>query len=174
MKKLKNYNTVMNILKICSCILFLKALYLFVYQVNKKRLMLMFPKLATLYTEFILQLQEMYTKMSIYLKSIAPLQYQKNMRELEVIVKECVLNTVRESIPVAQILRAYIDETVEEEDVEENIGIQPKEDEENETAEGEENDENSDTPTVEKSESSGEASGIVKKETTKLFPTRTS
>ena len=56
------------------------------------------------------------------------------MRELEVIVKECILNTVRESIPVAQILRAYIDETVEEEEVvEENVEIiQPTKDDEEE------------------------------------------
>jgi hypothetical protein len=44
---------------------------------------------------------------------------QKNYRELEIIIQECILNAVRESIPVETILRVYMDETVEEEVVEE-------------------------------------------------------
>ena len=48
-----------------------------------------------------------------------PLQIQKHNREMEVIVQECILNAVRESIPVESILRAYMDETIEEEVIEE-------------------------------------------------------
>jgi hypothetical protein len=48
-----------------------------------------------------------------------PLQVQKHNRELEIIVQECILNAVRESIPIESILRAYMDETVEEDVVEE-------------------------------------------------------
>ena len=44
---------------------------------------------------------------------------QKHNRELEVIVQECILNTIRESIPVEAILKAYMDETVEEDVTEE-------------------------------------------------------
>jgi hypothetical protein len=51
--------------------------------------------------------------------SIPPLQMQKHNRELEIIVQECILNTVRESIPVEAILKAYMDETVEEDVTEE-------------------------------------------------------
>jgi hypothetical protein len=51
--------------------------------------------------------------------NIPPLQIQKHQRELEIIIQECILNTVRESIPVESILRAYMDETVEEDVVEE-------------------------------------------------------
>ena len=50
---------------------------------------------------------------------IPPLQTQKHNRELEVIVQECILNTIRESIPVEAILKAYMDETVEEDVTEE-------------------------------------------------------
>ena len=49
---------------------------------------------------------------------------QKYNRELELIVQECILNTVRDSIPVQTILRCYLDETTEEdieEDKEEDI-----------------------------------------------------
>ena len=59
----------------------------------------------------------MYTNIYLFEKNIAPLQLQKNNREIEIIVKECILNAVRDSIPVETILRAYMDET-EEQDVE--------------------------------------------------------
>jgi hypothetical protein len=61
--------------------------------------------------------RKVYTNIYLFEKNIPPLQIQKNNRELEVIIKECILNTVRESIPVDSILRAYMDET-EEQDVE--------------------------------------------------------
>ena len=48
-----------------------------------------------------------------------PLQAQKNNREIEIIVQECILNTIRESIPVETILKAYMDETIEEDVTEE-------------------------------------------------------
>ena len=47
------------------------------------------------------------------------LLYQKNMRECETICKECILDVIRDSIPVEKILRSYIDESNEEEIVEE-------------------------------------------------------
>ena len=53
---------------------------------------------------------------------------QKNHRELEIIVQECILNTLRESIPVEAILKAYMDETIEEdvtEEVKEEIFHEP-------------------------------------------------
>ena len=36
---------------------------------------------------------------------------------LNLIIKECILNTIRDSVPVEHILRSYMDET-EEQDVE--------------------------------------------------------
>jgi hypothetical protein len=51
--------------------------------------------------------------------NIPPLQIQKHNRELEIIIQECILNTLRESIPVESILKAYMDETIEEDVTEE-------------------------------------------------------
>ena len=58
------------------------------------------------------------TYMNVYLfeKNINPLQIQKNNRELEVIVQECILVTIRDSIPTETIIRAYLDESVEQEE----------------------------------------------------------
>ena len=63
--------------------------------------------------------RKVYMNVYLFEINIVPLQIQKHNRELETIVQECILNAVRESIPIENILRAYMDETVEEEVVEE-------------------------------------------------------
>jgi hypothetical protein len=57
--------------------------------------------------------------MNVYLfeKNISPLLIQKNSRELEVIIQECILLAIRESIPTEEIIRAYMDESEEHEEV---------------------------------------------------------
>ena len=57
--------------------------------------------------------RKIYVNIYLFEKDVMPLQIQKNNRELEIIVKECLLNTVRENIPVENILRIYLDETLE-------------------------------------------------------------
>jgi len=49
-------------------------------------------------------------------KNISPLQVQKNNREIDLIIRECILITIRDSIPTEQIVRAYLDESVEHEE----------------------------------------------------------
>lgn len=58
------------------------------------------------------------TYMNVYLfeKNTTPLQVQKNNRELELIVQECILITIRDSIPTEAIIRAYLDESIEHEE----------------------------------------------------------
>jgi hypothetical protein len=63
--------------------------------------------------------RKIYKNVYLFEIDIQPLQVQKNHRELEIIVQEGILNTLRESIPVEAILKAYMDETVEENVVEE-------------------------------------------------------
>ena len=64
--------------------------------------------------------RKLYQNVYLFEKFIPPLQVQKNNRELEIIINECILNTIRDNIPVDNILKAYLDETIEEE-VEEDI-----------------------------------------------------
>jgi hypothetical protein len=63
--------------------------------------------------------RKVYKNVYLFEINIPPLNIQKNHRELEIIVQECILNTLRESIPVEAILKAYMDETIEEDVVEE-------------------------------------------------------
>jgi hypothetical protein len=57
--------------------------------------------------------RKLYSNVYLFERNIPPLQVQKNNRELELIVKECILLTIRDSIPVESILRTYMDETQE-------------------------------------------------------------
>jgi len=57
-----------------------------------------------------------YTNVYLFEKNISPLLVQRNGRELEMIVQECILNTIRDSIPTEAIIRAYMDEAVEQEE----------------------------------------------------------
>jgi hypothetical protein len=75
--------------------------------------------------------RRVYANIYLFEVNIAPLQVQKHNWVLETIVKECLLNTVRENVPVESILRAYMD-TTEENDVEvveeiEKVPLTPEE-----------------------------------------------
>ena len=63
--------------------------------------------------------RKIYKNVYLFELNAPPLQIQKHNRELELIIQECILNAVRDSIPVENILRAYMDETVEEDIIEE-------------------------------------------------------
>ena len=57
-----------------------------------------------------------YSNVYLFDIKITPLQKQKNNRELEQIIQECILTTIRESIPTEEIIRAYLDESEEQEE----------------------------------------------------------
>ena len=89
--------------------------------------------------------RKVYTNIYLFERNISPLQMQKHNRELEVIVREGIINTIRDNIPVEDIIKAYMDETVEEDvDVEESeeiISTEPivDENEDTENNDGENN-----------------------------------
>jgi hypothetical protein len=58
--------------------------------------------------------RKLYTNVYLFERGIPPLTTQKNMRETEIIIKECILDSIRESIPLEMILRTYMDETIED------------------------------------------------------------
>jgi len=66
--------------------------------------------------------RKLYTGVYLFEKNLMPLEIQKHNRELEVIIRECILNTVRDTMPIENILKAYIDET-EELDVNEEVVV---------------------------------------------------
>jgi hypothetical protein len=87
---------------------------------KQKKIDINIPKLDDfIHKVYINVARKVYKNTYLFEIKIPPLQTQKHNRELEIIVQECILNTVRESIPVEAILKAYMDETVEEDVTEE-------------------------------------------------------
>ena len=60
--------------------------------------------------------RKLYKNTYLYDKNVNPLQNQKNCREIENIIQECIMMSIRESIPTEEIIRAYMDESVEHEE----------------------------------------------------------
>jgi hypothetical protein len=81
---------------------------------KQKKIDINIPKLDDfIHKSYINIARKVYKNVYLFEFGIPPLQIQKNNRELEIIVQECILNTIRESIPVEAILKAYMDESVE-------------------------------------------------------------
>jgi len=104
----------------CVHIIQLKLLSAIRVGQKQKKIDINIPKLDDFIHKIYINIaRKLYKNVYLFEINIPPLQMQKNYRELEVIIQECILNTVRESIPVEAILKAYMDETVEDVVVEE-------------------------------------------------------
>lgn len=98
----------------CVHIVQLKALTVSRVGTKQKKIDLDIPSINIfIHKCYINVARKVYTNIYLFERGIAPLEIQKNNRELEVIIKEMILNTVRENIPVELILKAYLDETEE-------------------------------------------------------------
>lgn len=87
---------------------------------KQKKININIPKLDDfIHKIYVNVARKIYKNVYLFEINIPPLNIQKNHREIEIIVQECILNTLRESIPVEAILKAYMDETVEEDVTEE-------------------------------------------------------
>jgi hypothetical protein len=104
----------------CVHIIQLKVLTAMRVGQKQKKIDINIPKLDEFIHKVYINVgRKLYKNVYLFTINIEPLQIQKNYRELEIIVQECILNTLRESIPVEAILKAYMDESVEEDVVEE-------------------------------------------------------
>jgi hypothetical protein len=84
---------------------------------KQKKIDISIPKLdAFIHKVYIHVARKVYSNVYLFEKSISSLAIQKNMRELEIIVQECILTSIRDSIPTEEIIRAYMDESVEHEE----------------------------------------------------------
>ena len=84
---------------------------------KQKKIDISIPKLDHfIHKIYIHAARKVYMNVYLFEKNVSPLQMQKNSRELEMIVQECILTTIRESIPTEAIIRAYMDESVEQEE----------------------------------------------------------
>jgi hypothetical protein len=104
----------------CIHIIQLKLLTAMRVGQKQKKIDINIPKLDDfLHKIYIFVARKIYKNVYLFEKECSPLEIQKHNRELELIVQECILNAVRDSIPVESILKVYMDETTEEDVVEE-------------------------------------------------------
>ena len=104
----------------CVHIIQLKILTVMRVGQKQKKIDINIPKLDDfVHKVYVHVARKIYKNVYLFEFNVAPLQIQKHNRELEIIVQECILNSLRESVPVESILKAYMDETVEEDVVEE-------------------------------------------------------
>ena len=119
---------------------------------KQKKIDISIPKLDVfIHKVYIHVARKVYMNVYLFEKNISPLQIQKNQREFESIIQECILMTIRESIPTEAIIRAYMDESVEQEEevIIENIeDTEPTKEEENVEPEQKENNVEEKTPEV--------------------------
>jgi hypothetical protein len=101
----------------CVHIIQLKVLTCIRVGNKQKKIDIAIPKLDSfIHKVYIHVARKVYMNVYLFEKSISPLMIQKNMRELELIVQECILTAIRESIPTEEIIKAYMDEAVEHEE----------------------------------------------------------
>ena len=107
----------------CVHIIQLKVLTCIRVGNKQKKIDISIPKLDNfIHRVYINSARKIYTNVYLFEKKINDLQLQKYNRELEIIIQESILTTIRESIPTEAIIRAYLDESMEEE---EQVIIEP-------------------------------------------------
>jgi hypothetical protein len=104
----------------CVHIIQLKLLSAIRVSQKQKKIDISIPKLDDfIHKVYINSARKLYKNVYLYELNIPPLQIQKNNREIELFIQQSILDTIRDSIPVETILAAYLDETIEEEFIEE-------------------------------------------------------
>lgn len=101
----------------CVHIIQLKVLTCIRVGNKQKKIDISIPKLDSfIHKVYIHVARKIYMNVYLFEKNVTPLHTQKNARELEQIIQECILTTIRESIPTEAIIRAYMDESEEQEE----------------------------------------------------------
>lgn len=127
----------------CVHIIQLKVLTCIRVGNKQKKIDISIPKLDHfIHKVYINAARKIYMNVYLFEKNISPLQTQKNNRELETIIEQCILNAIRESIPTEAIIRAYMDETTEQEEEVIIEKIEEPEDDKNKVTENELKNEN--------------------------------
>lgn len=101
----------------CVHIIQLKVLTCIRVGNKQKKIDISIPKLDPfIHRVYIQSARKIYSNVYLFERNISPMQVQKNGRELELIIQEAILTTIRESIPTEAIIRAYTDENEEHEE----------------------------------------------------------
>jgi hypothetical protein len=107
----------------CVHIVQLKALTCIRVGNRQKKIDISIPKLDVfIHRVYILAARRIYSRTYLFQRGVPDLTVQRNQFELECLIQGCIMTAVRESVPTEHIIRAYLDESVEEE---EEIKVEP-------------------------------------------------
>tara|TARA_Y100000389_G_scaffold76360_1_gene73007 strand:+ start:927 stop:1886 length:960 start_codon:yes stop_codon:yes gene_type:complete len=98
----------------CVHIIQLKALTCVRVGANEKNVDINIPSLNDfVHKVYINVARVIYTNIYLFEHDILPLQLQQNYRKVDAIIKESIIDAVRSSMPIDELLRAYLEDTVE-------------------------------------------------------------
>ena len=99
----------------CVHVVQLKSLTCMRVGMKNKKINVDVPKATDfIHNAYIHCARKLYTNTYLYEKTANTLVTQRNRREIELIIKECILNAMRDSIPIEKLIRSYMDPTIEE------------------------------------------------------------
>jgi hypothetical protein len=82
---------------------------------KQKKVDIKIPQLADfIHKIYVNSARKVYSNVYIFERGIQPLHTQRNNREFEIIVKECIYNTIRDNIPVEELIKMYLEDTIED------------------------------------------------------------
>jgi hypothetical protein len=81
---------------------------------TQKKIDITIPKLSHFVHKVYVNLSRtLYSNVFLFEKDVAPLLLQKNRSEFNKMIRTAILDSIRESIPVEQLLRSYLDESTD-------------------------------------------------------------
>lgn len=99
----------------CVHIIHLKCMTVMRVGTKQKKVDIKIPQLSDfIHKIYVNSARKLYSNVYIFERGIVPLHTQRNNREFEIIVKECIYNTIRDNIPVEDLIKMYLEETIED------------------------------------------------------------
>jgi Family of unknown function (DUF5764) len=81
---------------------------------TQKKIDVIVPKLNEfVHKVYILVSRQLYTNVYLFEKDVTPIAFQKNRAGINKVIKNSILDAIRDSIPVERLLRAYLDESTD-------------------------------------------------------------
>jgi hypothetical protein len=99
----------------CVHVVQLKSLTCMRVGMKNKKVNVEVPKATDfIHSVYINAARKLYTNVYLYERNVHSLQMQRNRRDIEVMVQECIMNAMRDTIPIEKLLKSYMDPTIEE------------------------------------------------------------
>jgi hypothetical protein len=81
---------------------------------TQKKVEINIPKLSDfIHSTYTMIARELYTNVYLFDTSLSTLTIQQNKSKVLDIIRTCILNTIRDNVPVEHLLKAYLDETTD-------------------------------------------------------------